>query len=242
MIISNDSPNAWEIDYARLRREFQFVSDRNVQLTATWPEEIVTATGVAPISLDSAIRVLPQEAVSLAVEVHQGQREPFVPGELVITATANDAFTDLRAVDGTQARIAFVHSTSISLRVGPPANNREQSTIFRRQADQVKSKNPLEAIRLLQLATAADPSDTRSLLELGEAYLDAKQYRNSIPIFQRVAQGRRLSGHSSVPYLLALGHVGDGNEAEARRVLRAAGISEEGVESSIRRFRITVSR
>jgi hypothetical protein len=76
------------------------------------------------------------------------------------------------------------------------------------------------------------------------AYLSAKQHRESIPIFERALQFEPsgVQGHSLTTYLLAFAQVALGNDAMAAQTLRAAGIAEQFLQSSIAGFRMTFGR
>jgi tetratricopeptide (TPR) repeat protein len=237
LTIVNESTTAIEFDHATLRREFRLVLDGRVGLYATWAPDMASSTGRVALNLDREVRLGAGNAAGWAIDVRRSDGKPFGAGVHVITATMNNAFDSLRSPEGHPLHTASARDTSLTLHLGAPSGPRERADDFRSRAERIKTTNPGEAIRLLHAAQAFDPANLRILLALGQAYVAVERYKESLPFFERALAMQTNTHRSSIPYSLAFVYVALGNEAEARRVLRAGGVSDEGVERSLMNYR-----
>ena len=242
LTIVNESSTAIEFDHATLRREFRLILNGRAGLYATWTPVMASSTGRVALNLDREVRIGMGNAASWEIDVRRSDGEPFSAGKHVMTATMNNALRSLRSHDGRPVNTAPGHDTSLTLHVGPPAGPRERADELRSRAERIKTTNPKEAIRLLQAAQAFDPADLRILLALGQTYVDLERYKESLPFFERALAMQTNAHQSSIPYSLAFVYMALGNEPEARRVLRAGGVSDEGVERSLMNYRRKLGR
>ena len=118
---------------------------------------------------------------------------------------------------------------------------RAHATALRLQAQQLQKENPSEAITLLHLALATDPTAGENSLALGDSYAQAERYQEAIPFFERALE-LLPNDKKAVQERLALAYVGAGDEAAAVRVLRAARLSASRITDNIARYRQTVVR
>ena len=242
LTIVNESPTAIEFDHATLRREFRMLLNGRIGLYATWAPDMASPTGRVALNLDREVRIAAGTAAAWAIDVRRSDGEPFRAGMHVMTATMNNALRTLRSPDGHPVHTASATDTSLTLHVGRPSGARERADDFRSRAERIKTTNPGESIRLLRAAQAFDPANLRILLALGQAYVDLKRYKESLPYFERALAMHTNAHRSSIPYSLAFVYAALGNEAEARRVLRAGGVSDEGVERSLVNYRRKLGR
>lgn len=242
LTIVNESPTAIEFDHATLRREFRLAFNGRAGLYATWAPDMASSMGRVALNLDREVRIGAGDAASWEIVVRRSDGESFSAGTHVFTATMNNALRSLRSTDGRPVHTAWVRETSLTLHAGPPSGPRERADELRSRAERIKITNPKEAIRLLHEAQAFDPANSRILLALGQAYVDIERYKESLPFFERALAMQANARQSSIPYSLAFVYVALGNEAEARRVLRAGGVSNEGVDRSLVNYRRKLGR
>lgn len=242
LTIVNESPAAIEFDHAALRREFRLTLSGRAGLYATWAPDMASSTGRVALNLDREVRISAGDAASWEIDVRRNDGASFRAGKHVITATMNNALRDLRSAKGRPVHTASAGDTSLTLHVGPPSGPRERADELRSRAERIQRTNPKEAIGLLHAAQAFDPADLGILLALGQAYVAVHRYKESLPFFERALAMQTNAHRSSIPYSLAFVYVALGNEAEARRVLRAGGVSDEGVARNLVLYRRKLGR
>lgn len=94
-------------------------------------------------------------------------------------------------------------------------------------------------MQAFQRARAADPADHLSMIALGDAYLRVKRSAEAIVEFENAL--RVMTPHRpAVPMALAYAYVAVGDESNAARVLREAGVSESRIPSNLDQFRSTI--
>jgi tetratricopeptide (TPR) repeat protein len=198
---------------------------------------MASATGRVAFNLDREVRIGAGNAAAWSIDVRRSDGERFGTGVHVITATMNKAFDSVRSADGDPMHTASARDTSLTLYLGAPSGPRERADDLRARAERIKTTNPVEAIRLLHAAQAFDPANLRILLALGQAYVAVERYKESLPFFERALAMQTNTHRSSIPYSLAFVYMALGNEPEARRVLRAGGVSDEGIARNIVLYR-----
>jgi Flp pilus assembly protein TadD len=128
----------------------------------------------------------------------------------------------------------------VSVIVAPPTTARERAAAFRLAGTvALRGNRQAEAVQAFQRARTADPADHLSMIALGDAYLRVKRYAEAIVEFENAL--RVMPPHRpAVPMALAYAYVAVGDESNAARVLREAGVSESKIPSDLDQFRSTI--
>ena len=230
LAMSNLSGLDLVIDDARLRERISFAmkGDQEIPIAASW-------------SPDAGSR-----ALRWTLTRKDGQ--PFAVGRYQLDVAVRGAYQVMRTRDGQRLRGIEHQSASLFVTIQLPANAREQSAALRQLGKKTLATDRSEGLRLLVLATEADPTDMGALWDLGRAYVEIRRCQDATSVFERALQLQRtlpsIGGHpfSSTHFVLAHAYVCAGNEERAAQVLRAAGQTEERIKDTIGRFRQSLAR
>ena len=227
--MSNESGMDLAVDYPRLpgRVRFSVTGAEDIPVVATWP------ANAGPNQLGWTIVLTRKDG------------QAFSAGKYKIDISVRAVYELMRTPSGKPLRGIEHQSTGLFVLIKEPANAREQSAAYRLLGKRTLAEDASEGLRLLVLATHADPTDLGALLDLAQAYVKTGRCRDAIPIFERAVQrskDRPAGRHNTFPYLLAHAYVCVGNEQRAAQVLREGGVSEERLKDTIARFRKTVPK
>jgi hypothetical protein len=225
LAMSNLSGLDLVIDDARLRERISFAmkGDQEIPIAASW-------------SPDAGSR-----ALRWTLTRKDGQ--PFTVGRYQLDVVVRRAYEVMRTRDGQPLRGIEHQSASLFVTIQPPANARERSAALRQLGKKTLATDRSEGLRLLVLATEADPT---ALLDLGLAYVQIGRCQDATSVFERALKLPRtlpsIGFPVSIHLLLAHAYVCAGNEGRATQVLRDAGQTEERIKDTIGRFRQSLAR
>jgi hypothetical protein len=124
----------------------------------------------------------------------------------------------------------------------PPRNADEQRIAYQHAATNALFHHRLEeAERFSKLLTDSDASSSTGLSVLGRVYLQRKNYRAAVQIFERLLNDSRQKELGLIPQLLAEAYVGAGNDSAAVRTLERLGYRHAVLAKELTRLRQIVS-
>ena len=228
--MSNESGMDLAIDYPRLpgRVRFSVTGVQDIPVVATWPPDAGS------------------NRLGGAIILTRKDGQAFTAGHYEIDISVTAAYELMRTPSGKPLRGIEHQSVGLSVLIKEPTNARERSAAYRLLGKRKLAEDVPEGLRLLVLATQADPTDPRVPIDLAHAYVKTGRCREAVPIFERALQqskDRPAGRHSNtLHYSLAHTYVCVGNEQRAAQVLREIGESEARVKDTIARFRKTVPK
>jgi hypothetical protein len=245
LTLANESSDIVFVDHGGLERDVRFSVNRDGRsfpITARWNPDTRQAGLDAPasVSLGSSVRIDPDRGVEWRIDLQRADGMRFPSGRYAIEVALGDARSHVSTAAGQPWRGAALRSTSVSVIVALPATAREQATAFRSAGTlALRGNRQPEAVQAFQRARKADPTDHLSMIALGDAYLRVNRYAEAIVEFEN-ALPIMPAHRSGVPMRLALAYVAVGDESNATRVLRAAGVPEQRIPSNLDQFRSTI--
>jgi predicted Zn-dependent protease len=138
------------------------------------------------------------------------------------------------------ARLLFAQ-TELTVVTGPPIPSTERVAALRQQGRRAMAEHRVgDAIAAYRLAVNGDPSNTVSLIALGDALSAAGRYTDAASVLARAEALVPFGEGSSVASKLAHAFVGANDDASAAAALRRAGIPEQRIAAELARLRRTI--
>jgi tetratricopeptide (TPR) repeat protein len=135
----------------------------------------------------------------------------------------------------------YHQQTDVTVIIRPPAASPERSAMVRLSARIASQRGDFaEALRLLSRANQDDPSDLSTLAALGQVYMFLDKYKEAAAAYEQLLP--RLSQRNAIASMLALAYLSLNDEANAARVLRMTGMSEDVERSELASLREAVQR
>jgi tetratricopeptide repeat protein len=238
LTISNESSRPIVVQRPTLLRQVRFTvsSNRQIPVAATLRNEIWQAGNLMSISSlpGESVSIEPGREVECAIDLLRTDGQPFSPDRYSIRVSVDANAWNTRLV---------LADTELAVITGPPAPNpSEQAAAFRQEARKGLAQNRLDsAIIAYEKSIEAEPSNTVSLIGLGDVYLRGRRYREAVPILER-AMALIPSEGSAVALKLARAYIGTNDDKRAAAALRRAGLSEQRVSLELVRLRNIVEQ
>ena len=237
----NESRTDLSFDDARLqeRVRFSITGNRDIPVNATWPP--IQESGKSQLGFESTTK----RSILWKVALSRKDGQQFTTGHYRLNLSVTSAHEVVRTPDAKPLRGVAGQAVEVFLVIEPPTNARERAAAYRLLGKKTLGENTPEGLRLLVLATQADPTDLRVLIELGNAYIQTGRCRDAIPVLERaLGLERQLTSarRSGVYTRLAYAYVCVGDEVRAEQVLREGGGSKVGITKTIEQYRETVPR
>jgi hypothetical protein len=199
-----------------------------IRLPGEWTTE---TNSWAPITIE------PGKGVSWIILLSRGDGDRFSTGTYVLTYEVPNLQSIVRKATGSP----WIGRTpskpaSVPLVIALPQTPRDTSAVHKLAArNAMLRRDRVEEAAEYSRALAADPTDTMALSGLANSLLGLKRYQEAVPLYERlIKEGAR----STQTYLFAAeAYMGLADEANARRVLGAAGFSAERIQETVARLR-----
>jgi hypothetical protein len=215
-----------------------------VPVDGTWDAEFCQQgdTFASPFASGSLVRLEARRAFTWRFTVRRDDREAFGPGNYDLEISLGDARQFVRAVDGTRWNGRALRSTTLHVAVVLPTTPDARLAMFRARAVAAMTENqPAEAVLAYQNGLEISPNDVSLLAGLGNASMLLNRYAEAIPALER-ALPAFIGAHSELPNLLTIAYISLGDEANAIRVLRRAGTSENRMPAQLKFLRDAATR
>jgi len=229
-------------DLLRLQLAMNGPSTKAVAIAARWLPDIRMPGRWATFTNSwAALTIEPSKAISWIISLQRIDGSAFDSGAYALTYEVPDLQSAISKTDGRLWVGRYPsRSATVQLVISPPRTPREISAAHQTEARDASLKNDhATAAAAYSRALAADPSDTNALSGLANSLLALKRYKEASPLYQRLLQS--ASGRLTYE-LAALAYLGADDERNARRMLQAAGLSDEDVRGTVARLRARILR
>jgi hypothetical protein len=248
-LVDNESVSPIQIDQVKLRDALSLtvVNSEGAEIPTTleWIPEIRLSTADAPTTSDlvSPVVVEPMSTAGWSLIVERSDGQSFSAGPYGILPTTS-GFPGAIATAGGQPWQGRARDASgrIVLVVMSPRDAHEVSmTYLESGLKAMRENHPLRAAEDYERAVATDPTNTEALWFLGGAYLALQQYQQAISTYEQLLKRSSSSAEAveAVARRLAFTYVAAGDEVNAARVLRSAGVPEEAMPAALDELRTT---
>jgi hypothetical protein len=245
LLLGNESEEPIVVDQhsmeglLRLRLATAGANVTSVPVVVQWlPEIRLPGEWTTAPNSSAPLTIEPGKGVSWIISLSRGDGRRFSRGTYTLTYEVPNLQSVVRKPTGSPW-IGRTPSrpTSVPLVIALPQTPREMSAVHKLAARQALLRRDLdEQAAAYSRALVADPTDTMAVSGLANSLLSLRRYKEAIPLYERLLQG---GARDSQTYLnAAQAYMGLADEANARRVLGAAGFSPERIQAAVARFRV----
>jgi hypothetical protein len=212
---------------------------RETPVTVEWLPEVHQRGDVVPQVHIGPVYLGPQTGAGWRVVVRRQDGEKFVAGEYVITFWMHQLRSAVRTTDdrGWMGRV-FDGPGKVALVVQPPTTPADRAKMHNMRArDAAMRREFLDALNAYSLASAAEPSNGEAIVGAANVYMILGRYREAIARVEEIMPRVSRDGLSPTRLTLARAYMAIRDEANALRVLRGSGLSEEKIASKLSELR-----
>ena len=193
----------------------------------------------APSYVNGPVTLGPRITPSWVVAVSRQDGKPFTAGDYTVSVTTPSIAAIVRKADGTAWVGRDLHGLwDLRFVVQPPSSADELKAQYRWAVrDAFARRDYEEALIVLTLLKAEDPSDLDAQLQEANALSLVGRYREAITRYEQLIP--RLSNAAAFTFRtgLARSYLGAADEANARRVLLERGVPADTVGAEIESLR-----
>ena len=239
--VMNNSEEAITIQQASLPAMLEVrVADANREtpVTVEWLPEVQRRGDITPHVQIGPVYLEPHTGAGWRVLVRRQDGERFLAGEYVITFWMHQLRSAVRTTDDRAwTGSVFDGPGKIGLVVQPATTAADRAKMHNMRArDATTRRAYLDALDAYSLASAADPANIEAKYGAGYVYMILGRYRDAIARFEAVLPAFS-DGFSPARLTLARAYIEIRDEANALRVLRGSGLTEQRVASKISELR-----